>query len=85
MLLKAPFAIQPQIQIGEERPMQGWVSPRYGQIEPAPVVNFSGKSHLPVRLVTALCLASASGNGELLDIEAKALEIWNGFEEEVEN
>lgn len=83
--LETPAAVQPRIQIGEERPMQGWVSPRYAQIEPAPVVNISGRSHLPVRLVTALYLGASPGDIEPSDLTAEALEIWSDSAEGVES
>lgn len=83
--LETPSAVQPRIQIGEERPMQGWVSPRYGELSPAPVANFSGRAQLPVQLVTALHLASVSEDIELSNLKAEALKIWNDFEKGVKS
>lgn len=81
--LEVPAAVHPRIQVGEEQPMQGWASPRYGEIEPAPVVNFVGKSSFPVQLVVALHLKSSSGNIELSDLKIEALKILNDFEERI--
>lgn len=37
---------------GTDRPIQGWVSPRYGSKEPAPVLSFIGDLTLPTELIT---------------------------------
>lgn len=47
-----------KVYVAEEEPTQGWFSPQYGQIRPAPVLSVSVNSTLPVRLVTAFYLSA---------------------------
>lgn len=56
-LLVRPFAAVPlkgEVHEGELDPIQGWVSPDYGQRRPAPVLIFSTVVRLPLRIVTLL-------------------------------
>ena len=56
-LLIRPFAsvpLKPDVIEGEIAPIQGWVSPSYGQREPAPVLTYSTVTRLPLRIVTLL-------------------------------
>ena len=39
---------------GEFDPMLGWISPEYGQRQPAPLLRFSYRAHFPSRVVTLL-------------------------------
>ena len=41
---------------GLESPIQGWMSARYGEIVPAPVLGFGGKLQLPITIRTVLAL-----------------------------
>ena len=41
---------------GLESPIQGWMSARYGELVPAPVLGFVGKRQLPITIRTALAL-----------------------------
>jgi hypothetical protein len=81
--LEMPSAVHPRIQTGEEQPMQGWVSSKYGHVEPGPVVNFSGESQLPIQLVTALRLVSLPDSIVFSDLKGEAMEIWKSFVEGV--
>ena len=47
-----PLAVR--IRQGETDPIDGWVSPAYGQRVPAPTVAFAGRGQLPLRLLTLL-------------------------------
>lgn len=42
---------------GETDPVQGWVSPDYGQREPAATLRYSTVSRLPLQIVTLICPA----------------------------
>jgi hypothetical protein len=56
-LLLRSFASAPlegQLRKGRRAPMEGWISPRYGEIEPAPVAVFATNTQLPLRVVTLL-------------------------------
>jgi hypothetical protein len=56
-LLIRPFALVPlkaSVHEGEVSPIQGWVSPDYGQCLPAPVLIYSAETHLPLRIMTLL-------------------------------
>jgi hypothetical protein len=50
----APIALKTEIREGENTPIQGWVSPDYGQRRPAPVLIYSAVTRLPLRIVTLL-------------------------------
>lgn len=60
-----PFATVPlkaEVIEGEIAPIQGWVSPNYGQRRPAPVLIYTTVTPLPLRIATLLCPAKdASG------------------------
>lgn len=43
---------------GSSEPFQGWQSPSYGKIVPAPVLKLSGTTELPERVVSAFYLSS---------------------------
>jgi hypothetical protein len=49
-----------EIKKGQHDPIQGWVSPYYGCISPAPVIDFSGTSEIPVDILTAIYLPFSS-------------------------
>ena len=56
-LLIRPFAmvaLKAEVREGEVAPIQGWVSPDYGQRRPAPVLIYSAVTCLPLRIVTLL-------------------------------
>jgi heparinase II/III-like protein len=56
-LLMRTFASAPMeadIREGCRTPLEGWLSPNYGQLEPAPVLVYSMATELPVRVVTLL-------------------------------
>ncbi|HEX9443525.1 MAG TPA: heparinase II/III-family protein, partial [Candidatus Binatia bacterium] len=56
-LLVRPFAAAPltmDVIEGLRAPIQGWVSPAYGQRQPAPVLICSAAARLPLRIVTLL-------------------------------
>ena len=56
-LLIRAFATVPlkaEIREGQVAPIQGWVSPDYGQRRPAPVLIYSAAARLPLRIVTLL-------------------------------
>lgn len=51
----ASVLIESQVRLGRRVPMEGWVSPGFGQIMPAPVVVHTiRKGSLPIRLITLL-------------------------------
>ncbi len=56
LLIRAFAAVPLKAEIleGEEAPIQGWVSPHYGQRRPAPVLTYSNVTRLPLRIVTLL-------------------------------
>ena len=74
--------VETRVHKGEKRPMQGWVSPHYGQIEPAPAISFAGRSHLPVRLATALHLAPVLPTVDLSEL-GKIRDLLEKIEKEV--
>jgi len=82
--IEIPPAVRVEIQVGEEKPLQGWTSLRYGRIEPSPVVNLTGTCQLPIRLVTALHLTSISNQVDLSTLKAEVVAIWAHFAHEVE-
>jgi hypothetical protein len=47
-------ALARSIAAGATQPARGWVSPEYGQWQPAPRVSFSAVTRLPLRIVSAL-------------------------------
>jgi len=56
-LLMRAFASRsftPSVREGLRNPMEGWHSPSYGCMEPAPALVYSADVHLPVRIVTLL-------------------------------
>jgi hypothetical protein len=85
------FAIMPvqtpgaetQLRRGEKQPMQGWSSPDYGEIEPAPVISFSGQSYFPIRLVTALHLAPIPEGNAIPVFGLQLLDLLDRLEKEV--
>lgn len=42
------------VRVGCRAPLEGWVSPNYGQLEPAPVLVYAANALLPLRVVTLL-------------------------------
>ena len=56
LLLRAftTAAIEGEIRQGCRAPLDGWTSPNYGQLEPAPVMVYSATTLLPVRVATLL-------------------------------
>jgi uncharacterized heparinase superfamily protein len=48
----APLAAE--IREGRRNPLDGWISPNYGQLEPAPTLVYSATTRLPLRVVTLL-------------------------------
>jgi hypothetical protein len=56
-LLIRPFAsvpLHPEVIEGAMAPIQGWISPNYGQRRPAPVLTYSTTTRLPLRIMTLL-------------------------------
>jgi hypothetical protein len=56
-LLIRPFAmvaLKAEVREGDAAPIQGWVSPAYGQRGPAPVLIYSAVATFPLRIVTLL-------------------------------
>ncbi len=56
-LLVRPFAsvpLQARLRIGNRYPLEGWVSPDYGQRRPAPVLVYAATAELPLRVMTLL-------------------------------
>lgn len=47
-------ALEGDVRVGCRAPLEGWVSPNYGQLEPAPVVVYAANAPLPIRIVTLL-------------------------------
>ncbi|HEX2710697.1 MAG TPA: alginate lyase family protein [Candidatus Acidoferrales bacterium] len=43
-----------EVHTGKLAPIRGWVSPHYGQRQPAPVLTYSAVAQLPLRIVTLL-------------------------------
>jgi hypothetical protein len=57
VLLVRPFSTVPlgvRLNRGGRRPVEGWVSPDYGQRRPSPVVVYRAAARLPLRLLTLL-------------------------------
>ena len=50
----SPAALEPRIARGEHAPLEGWVSPDYGRLEPAPAVVYTARARLPVRIATIM-------------------------------
>jgi hypothetical protein len=56
-LLMRTFSSAPinsYVREGQRTPLEGWVSPNYGRLEPAPVVVYVADTQLPIRIVTLL-------------------------------
>jgi len=56
-LLVRAFSVSPlheRVSQGRQEPMEGWVSPDYGQRHPAPMIVCSTAARLPLRIVTLL-------------------------------
>jgi hypothetical protein len=56
-LLVRAFATVPletDVREGRRTPLEGWISPNYGLLEPAPVVVYTSNGPLPLRVVTVL-------------------------------
>jgi len=56
-LLVRPFSeapLQQRVSHGRREPMEGWISPDYGQRHPAPMIVYSATARLPFRIVTLL-------------------------------
>jgi hypothetical protein len=56
-LLMRAFAALPlkaEVRQGRQNPLEGWISPNYGQAEPAPALVYSATTPLPIRMVTVL-------------------------------
>jgi hypothetical protein len=56
-LLMRTFSSAPinsHVREGQRTPLEGWVSPNYGRLEPAPVVVYVADTQLPIRIVTLL-------------------------------
>lgn len=54
LLVSATAPLKMTLVMGEQQPIQGWVSPDYGWREPAPAVVYSTVSRLPLRIVTLI-------------------------------
>ncbi len=56
-LLLHTFATEPlniEVREGRRAPLEGWISPNYGRVEPAPALVYTTKTLLPMRTVTLL-------------------------------
>ena len=52
-----PFAtvqLKGQVHKGQVAPIEGWISPNYGQRVPAPLLTYSAVARLPLRIITLL-------------------------------
>ncbi len=65
----APAPLKAEIRVGELAPIQGWISPDYGQRQPAPVLVYTAVTRLPWRVVTVL-LPIEDGAAEPPDVSA---------------
>lgn len=54
LLVSATAPLKTTLVMGEQDPIQGWVSPDYGWREPAPAVVYSTVGRLPLRIVTLI-------------------------------
>lgn len=55
--------------MGQTKPIQGWISERYGHKTPAPVVSFQAQGHLPASFITVLFAAENSAAADSLVID----------------
>src|SRR5207248_2680697 len=65
-LMLRSFAIKPvraDVRVGCRAPLEGWIAPNYGQLEPAPAVVFSVTEVVPIRVVTVLWPSENIGGG----------------------
>ena len=46
--------LEGDVRVGCRAPLEGWISPNYGQLEPAPALVYAATIRLPVRVVTLL-------------------------------
>jgi hypothetical protein len=56
-LLLRSFATVPfqlDVRAGRRQPTEGWISPDYGRVEPAPCVIYTATEQLPIRMATLL-------------------------------
>ncbi|HEX9653598.1 MAG TPA: heparinase II/III-family protein, partial [bacterium] len=60
--------------VGEEDPIQGWISPEYGSKIPAPVVEVESQGELPRAFVSVLYPAENGSEFEHLKIELLAVD-----------
>jgi len=68
---------------GEKSPLQGWVSPHYGQLKPAPVLGLSFTGKLPVTLETIFYFGSLMAQDEIEKKRSEILGLWESIEKEV--
>jgi hypothetical protein len=63
--VKAFSAVPLKVEVreGEVAPIRGWVSPDYGQRQPAPLLTYSTVSRLPLRIMTVLLPSDTPGGG----------------------
>ena len=50
----APVVLVPRSVQGRRNPMEGWISADYGRQQPAPVVVYSARAPLPLRILTVI-------------------------------
>jgi hypothetical protein len=70
-LLLRPFTSAPveaDVRVGCRAPLEGWVSPNYGQLEPAPVLVYTATAPLPLRVVTLLWPSANQETPRVVDI-----------------
>jgi hypothetical protein len=63
-LLVRAFArvpLEARIEKGSGSPLEGWVSPDYGQREPAPIIIYIASAPLPLRILTLLLPVEDAG------------------------
>jgi hypothetical protein len=54
LLVTATVPLQTDLAEGRRQPLQGWMSPDYGQRRPAPMLIYSAITRLPLRVVSLI-------------------------------
>jgi hypothetical protein len=74
MLIDIPEGFGTRIVSGEQQPIQGWISSRYGHKAAAPVLVISGERSVPVRMRTLINLGDERETAELMEKREKLVE-----------
>lgn len=61
--------------MGEDNPIQGWISEQYGHKKPAPVLSISGTCSAPLKMTTLINLGKFQEMDGLISCKKQLLQI----------